>query len=485
MGCLYTRTLYDVFITPSFAFPQFFALNEPITSYTFNAPNAPNTSFLNVCITPSLPAGLSISQQHDNTFQLTGTPTEASNMTVYMITVKGSVNYLGRILSHIGRKAIMYPAEVTISHDTTPITTPRISSEYNNTLLTIKGPLGEHALPIKPFVKLAFEQTSGESSATAGQILKIAIDEPDVKHQRAMWGTTRALIQNAITGVLDGYRVPLRLVGVGYRASLEEGGILALKLGFSHPVDIPIPHGIKVNVPAPNRIVLQSTDLQQRGLLRMSWNKYNLFNLATRTLPQTNNKTLYQQKWQSKKDTRAYHGEQLNERQFAKIFSPRLPTSNTQSGGSDASAGSKHPPVTSLTFASLERRLDFVVFRACFAPSINAARQLCVHGKVKVNGKKMAHPSHTLKPGDMISLEPKSISTLKAPEDPSQPHTFVPHPYSQPHLFVPNYLEVNYKTCSAVYVRDPMSRPGRVEVPSPWPASVQALAYEFYARRRK
>lgn len=125
-----------------------------------------------------------------------------------------------------------------------------------------------------------------------------------------------------------------------------------------------------------------------RGLIRMSWNKYNLYNLASRnSTPNLANKTLYQQKWASKCDTRSYHGPQLTERQFLRAFDPRLPTSNTRLG-TDRGQG-RHPPVAALTFAELERRLDFIVFRSNFAPSINAARQLCVHGKVTLNGKKV------------------------------------------------------------------------------------------------
>jgi ribosomal protein S4 len=115
----------------------------------------------------------------------------------------------------------------------------------------------------------------------------------------------------------------------------------------------------------------------------MSWNKYNLFNTTQRArVPNDANKTLYQQKWASKKDTRSYHGDQITERQWQSMFKTRLPTANTKVGGVEP-----HPPVFSLTFAEMERRLDFIVFRSNFAPSIYAARQLVGHGKVTVNGK--------------------------------------------------------------------------------------------------
>ena len=70
-------------------------------------------------------------------------------------------------------------------------------------------------------------------------------------------------------------------------------------------------------------------------------------------------------------------------------------------------------------------------------------------------------------------------SSVKAPME------FVPQPFSQPFLFVPDYLEVNYNTCSTCFLRSPLSRPGKTEIPSPFPPQMHALAYEFYARNRK
>ncbi|GJJ68671.1 small subunit ribosomal protein S4 [Entomortierella parvispora] len=230
----------------------------------------------------------------------------------------------------------------------------------------------------------------------------------------------------------------------------------------------------------------------RRQMLRMSWNKYNLFNLTQRTRTVNNaNKTLYQQKWAAKKDTRAYHGDQITERQWQSMFKTRLPTANTKVGGVEP-----HPPVFSLTFAEMERRLDFIVFRSNFAPSIYAARQLVGHGKVTINGKTMPFPSHRVTDGDIITVDPKAVSTLKktkstATEEGEEAAAdksgmeFVPAPYSQPFLFVPDYLEVNYNTCSTCFLRSPISRPGKTEIPSPFPPQMHALAYEFYARNRK
>ncbi|KAG0253453.1 mitochondrial 37S ribosomal protein nam9 [Mortierella polycephala] len=226
----------------------------------------------------------------------------------------------------------------------------------------------------------------------------------------------------------------------------------------------------------------------RRQMLRMSWNKYNLYNMTQRSrVPSNANKTLFQQKWAAKKDTRSYHGDQITERQWQSMFKARLPTANTKVGGVEP-----HPPVFSLTFAALERRLDFIIFRSNLAPSVYAARQLVGHGKVTINGKPMPFPSHRVTDGDIIQVEPTSVSTLKKVKPaegeeaaPSAPMEFVPQPFSQPFLFVPDYLEVNYNTCSVCFLRSPISRPGKTEIPSPFPPQMHALAYEFYARNRK
>ena len=91
-----------------------------------------------------------------------------------------------------------------------------------------------------------------------------------------MWGTTRTLIDNAIVGMTQGFSVPLYLVGVGYRAALEDdprgttegnsGKRLNMKLGYSHSVLVPVPAHIKAEVPSPTKIVLSCTDKHQLGL---------------------------------------------------------------------------------------------------------------------------------------------------------------------------------------------------------------------------
>lgn len=124
--------------------------------------------------------------------------------------------------------------------------------------------------------------------------------------------------------------------------------------------------------------------------------------------------TFYQQKWLGKSTTRAYHGEQIREKQWQRMFSPRLnsvvPMDHkylAEHDGSELAAGrgsgKEEPPVDPkelrfgqksipymhMTYAPMERRLDMAIWRALFASSARQARQFVVHGKVKVNGQKV------------------------------------------------------------------------------------------------
>ncbi|CAM1511168.1 Fc.00g086810.m01.CDS01 [Cosmosporella sp. VM-42] len=201
-----------------------------------------------------------------------------------------------------------------------------------------------------------------------------------------------------------------------------------------------------------------------RPKLRQSWNKYNLYNIARaagREPPVKGRATFFQQKWAAKAKTRAYHGEHISEKKWVRLFSRRLnsavdlpPEYLAANDGSEQAAGRgsglshstvtaetysrvpggsrktrplTHPsqkrpgfgdsndllsqhfenmtPYMQMTFAPLERRLDTAVFRALFASSVRQARQFVIHGAVKVNGKKMVHPSYALNPGDMFQVD--------------------------------------------------------------------------------
>ncbi len=145
---------------------------------------------------------------------------------------------------------------------------------------------------------------------------------------------------------------------------------------------------------------------------RASWNKYNLYNLSRLKPINTAFYTFYQQKWAAKSMTRAYHGEQIREKQWQRMFTPHLnsvvPMDHrylAEHDGSELAAGrgsgKEQPtkgkmnrgkmliPYMHMTYAPIERRLDMAIFRALFASSARQARQFVTHGKVRVNGKKV------------------------------------------------------------------------------------------------
>ncbi|RIA95578.1 ribosomal protein L6, alpha-beta domain-containing protein [Glomus cerebriforme] len=160
------------------------------------------------------------------------------------------------LASQIGRKPITYPPEVTITHDQTPITKTQVQADLFSTTLTISGPLGTHSMPIKPYVKIIFHDK------TNGKNLSVVVKDKNIKQQKQMWGTTRALITNYVIGVSEGYKVLLRFSGVGYRANMEDNK-LVLRVGYAHPIIMDIPDGIECITPSPTKIILSGTDKQK------------------------------------------------------------------------------------------------------------------------------------------------------------------------------------------------------------------------------
>ena len=138
-------------------------------------------------------------------------------------------------MSRIGIKPITIPAGVSVS--------------LSDDMLAVKGPKGE--LSQKIITKLVKLETQDE-------VVKIT-KLKESKHAAAMWGTTRALVNNMVLGVSDGFEKKLTLIGVGYRAKLQ-GNKLNLTLGFSHPVEHELPKGVIAETPSQTEIVLKSID---------------------------------------------------------------------------------------------------------------------------------------------------------------------------------------------------------------------------------
>ncbi|KAJ2233377.1 54S ribosomal protein L6 mitochondrial [Coemansia sp. RSA 1286] len=176
-------------------------------------------------------------------------------------------------MSHIGSLPVKYTGEVKITHINKPFSQTD-SRFFNKTTLEVVGPLGTRQMAIEPFVTLGFSQQGDENQVT------VSVNDSQEKRQRQMWGTTRALINNCVVGVTEGFSATLRFVGVGYRAAMEDGR-LALRLGYSHPISMEIPVGLKVSVPVPTRVLISGMDLQQVKLFAAKvreWKKPEPYN---------------------------------------------------------------------------------------------------------------------------------------------------------------------------------------------------------------
>jgi large subunit ribosomal protein L6 len=131
-------------------------------------------------------------------------------------------------VSRIGRMPIALPKGV------------EVKVEPGN-LVTVKGPKGTLTRALHPEMQI---------EVAGGQVV---VRRPsDARHHRALHGLTRALLANMVTGVSEGFRKELEIVGVGYRAELQ-GRKLVLSLGFSHPVEVEPPEGIAFEVDRSGR----------------------------------------------------------------------------------------------------------------------------------------------------------------------------------------------------------------------------------------
>jgi large subunit ribosomal protein L6 len=117
-----------------------------------------------------------------------------------------------------------------------------------------KGKLGELSAPLSELVR---------TEIADGQFTVTPVDEDDAK-ARAMWGTTRAIVQNMVTGVSTGFTKELEVVGVGYRATVQ-GKHLKLELGYSHDIFYPIPEGIQIACDKPTSVKVSGADKQRVG----------------------------------------------------------------------------------------------------------------------------------------------------------------------------------------------------------------------------
>jgi len=142
-------------------------------------------------------------------------------------------------MSRIGKEPITIPSDVDVT--------------MADGTITVKGPKGTLTQRLHPDVTVA----------VADATVTVTRDDDEREH-RALHGLFRSLIANMVTGVTDGYRRDLEIVGVGYRAAARGRG-LTLQLGYSHPVEVDAPEGITFEVATPTRLSVVGSDKQLVG----------------------------------------------------------------------------------------------------------------------------------------------------------------------------------------------------------------------------
>ncbi|MBV6487173.1 MAG: 50S ribosomal protein L6 [Pseudorhodoplanes sp.] len=142
-------------------------------------------------------------------------------------------------MSRIGKKAVTVPSGVT--------------ANVQGQTISVKGPKGTLSLVLDETLAAKLE----------GNALQIA-KRDESQRARSMWGTSRTLVNNLVTGVTKGFERKLEITGVGYRAAVQ-GKNLQLSLGYSHDVVYPIPEGIAIATPKPTEVVVSGIDRKKVG----------------------------------------------------------------------------------------------------------------------------------------------------------------------------------------------------------------------------
>ena len=144
-------------------------------------------------------------------------------------------------MSRIGNKVITIPAGVEVTQ--------------NDDVVTVKGPKGELNFSKSPAITMTVSDN------------EISFDRPDdSKSHRTIHGTTRAIVNNMVIGVTEGFEKTLDLIGVGYRAQLQ-GNKLVLNVGLSHPVEFEAREGVTVEVPSNTKIIVKGINKEHVGEL--------------------------------------------------------------------------------------------------------------------------------------------------------------------------------------------------------------------------
>ncbi|MGN0503860.1 MAG: 50S ribosomal protein L6 [Ruminococcus sp.] len=142
-------------------------------------------------------------------------------------------------MSRIGRKPINIPAGV--------------EAKFENGVITVKGPKGTLTQKVHPNMDVQID----------GAVITVARPD-DQKENRSLHGLTRTLINNMVVGVSEGFKKELEVNGVGYRVQ-KQGKDLVMNLGYSHQVIMSDNEDITIEVPGPNKIIINGTDKQKVG----------------------------------------------------------------------------------------------------------------------------------------------------------------------------------------------------------------------------
>lgn len=164
-------------------------------------------------------------------------------------------------LSYIGKAPVRLLPDVECFAETIPLEFCKTFTKGKQTfsldrLIVVKGPKGTVRTAVPSFVRI---------KAVDGAI-EVSVKKPENKLQRAMWGTSRALIQNNVIGTSEGHLSIVKFVGTGYRAALEEKDgdtYVVLRIGFPYTPKIKVPSHLLVSSPNPARLIIEGIDKQQ------------------------------------------------------------------------------------------------------------------------------------------------------------------------------------------------------------------------------
>lgn len=166
--------------------------------------------------------------------------------------------------SYIGKAPVRLLPGVECSVERIPYEFSKTFTKKRDTIelnkqLVVRGPKGVLKTIVPSFVDLK----------TTDNIVHVTVEDPTNKCQRSSWGTSRAILNNNVIGTSEGHLAIIKLVGTGYRVTVEKVGeatYVHLKVGFPYIPKLRVPAGIEVSSPNPTRLLLQGIDKQQVNL---------------------------------------------------------------------------------------------------------------------------------------------------------------------------------------------------------------------------